>query len=68
MKPEIPPTEPVAWHGFRPPRLRPRRRVVLTGHPPPERQIADQVRTSGGYTLGRATVEGARIAPVGARE
>ncbi|MBW4089918.1 MAG: hypothetical protein HIU82_02245 [Proteobacteria bacterium] len=45
----------------------PRRRsctpyTVPTGHPPPAQQVANQVRTATGYTLGRATPEGPRIA------
>ena len=42
-------------------RLPVRRYSVMTGHPPVELQIADQVRTATGYTLGRATVDGARL-------
>ena len=41
-------------------RLPVRRYSIATGHPPVLMQIADQVRCATGYTLGRATVEGAR--------
>ena len=59
----VPPfVAPIAWHGFRP--TRPRGRVVIyTGHPPPEQQIADQVRSPTGMTFGFRTAEGAKMAP-----
>lgn len=40
---------------------KPARYVRYTGHPPPERQIANQVRSSSGVTFGRATADGARL-------
>lgn len=42
---------------------KPKRQVksVRTGHPPPERQIAGQVRTATGYTQGIAHADGAKL-------
>ena len=54
-------TAPVAWHGFRPPRRPAGRSVVFKDVPPPEDQIARQVRSATGFTWGRATVDGARM-------
>ncbi len=54
------------------PNSAPARRILVaytrpTGHPPPAEQVRNQVRTATGYTLGRATPEGPRIAVIGVR-
>lgn len=41
-----------------------RRIIYYTGHPPPLRQVAAQVRTVTGYTAGRSTVDGPALRPL----
>ena len=53
--------EPIGWHGFPTPRRRPVNWSVATGHPPPEVQIASQVRSATGMTFGRASHDGAKM-------
>lgn len=66
--------QPESWHGFRPTHLSRDGRYQLlfdgrysvrTGHPPPLRQVATQVRCGTGYTSGIATPDGAQLPPVG---
>lgn len=41
----------------------PQVKVIYTGHPPVEQQLADQVRSGSGMTFGVRTADGARMPP-----
>ncbi|WP_428485975.1 hypothetical protein [Rhodopila sp.] len=45
-----------------------RTKIILTGHPPPEQQIAGQVRSATGMTYGVQTADGARMPSAVARQ